>query len=83
MDPFESVKKISIVTIIFGVLTLLLGWSITQIHDYILRLEIGEAALVFLALFFYSLLSDKMTETEEKIRIIASARKRKTAKLVP
>ena len=83
MSPFETIRKISIVTIIFGVMTLLLSWSITQVSDYILRLEIGEAALVFLILFFYSLLMDKIAEIEEKIKIISSRRKGPSSKLVP
>ena len=82
MNPFESVKKISISTIIFGVLTLLIGWSVTQIHDVILRLEIGVIALVFLVLFFYSLVMDRISQMEEKM-IILSGKRERSEKLVP
>jgi len=82
MDPFEAVKKISISTIIFGVLTLLIGWSVTQVSDYILRLEIGVIALVFLALFFYSLVMDRISQMEEKM-IILSGKRERSEKLVP
>lgn len=82
MDPFEGVKKISISTIIFGVLTLLIGWSVTQVSDYILRLEIGVIALVFLVLFFYSLVMDRISQMEEKM-IILSGKRERSEKLVP
>lgn len=82
MDPFEGVKKISISTIIFGILTLLIGWSVTQIYDVILRLEIGVIALVFLVLFFYSLVMDRISQMEEKM-IILSGKREQSEKLVP
>lgn len=82
MDPFEGVKKISISTIIFGILTLLIGWSVTQVSDYILRLEIGVIALVFLVLFFYSLVMDRISQMEEKM-IILSGKRERSEKLVP
>lgn len=83
MDPFESVKKISISTIIFGILTLLIGWSVTQIYDPILRLEIGVTALVFLVLFFYSLVMDRISHIEERMNIISQEKRQAKAKLVP
>ncbi len=83
MDPFESVKNISISTIIFGVLTLLIGWSVMQIYDPILRLEIGVTALVFLVLFFYSLLLDRISQIEERMNIISQEKRQAKAKLVP
>jgi len=76
------VSKISIPTIIFGVLVMLLGWLITATSNPIFQLQLGEAALVFLSLFFYSLTMDKMEEIEEKIKIVSAGRK-KPAKLVP
>jgi len=76
------VSKISIPTIIFGVLVMLLGWLITATSNPIFQLQLGEAALVFLPLFFYSLTMDKMEEIEEKIKIVSAGRK-KPAKLVP
>lgn len=82
MNPFEAVKKISISTIIFGILTLLIGWSVTQIYDVILRLEIGVTALVFLVLFFYSLVMDRISQMEEKM-IILSGKRDRSEKLVP
>ncbi len=82
MDPFKTVSKISIPTIIFGVLVMLLGWSITATNNHVFQLQLGEAALVFLSLFFYSLTMDKMEEIEEKIKIVSAGRK-KPAKLVP
>lgn len=82
MNPFEAVKKISISTIIFGILTLLIGWSVTQIYDVILRLEIGVIALVFLVLFFYSLVMDRISQMEEKM-IILSGKRDRSEKLVP
>jgi ABC-type phosphate transport system permease subunit len=82
MDPFKTVSKISIPTIVFGVLVMLLGWSITATSNPVFQLQLGEAALVFLSLFFYSLTMDKMEEIEEKIRIVSAGRK-KPAKLVP
>ncbi len=82
MDPFKTASKISIPTIIFGVLVMLLGWSITATSNPVFQLQLGEAALVFLSLFFYSLTMDKMEEIEEKIKIVSAGRK-KPAKLVP
>jgi len=76
------VSKISIPTIIFGVLVMLLGWLITATSNPLVQLQLGEAALVFLSLFFYSLTMDKTEEIEEKIKIVSSGRK-KPAKLVP
>ena len=82
MDPFKTASKISIPTIIFGVLVMLLGWSITATGNPLVQLQLGEAALVFLSLFFYSLTMDKTEEIEEKIRIVSAGRK-KPARLVP
>ena len=82
MDPFKTVSKVSIPTIIFGVLVMLLGWSITETSNPVFQLQLGEAALVFLSLFFYSLTMDKIEEIEEKIKIVSAGRK-KPAKLVP
>jgi len=61
---------------------MLLGWSITATSNPVFQLQLGEAALVFLSLFFYSLTMDKTEEIEEKIRIVSAGRK-KPAKLVP
>lgn len=83
MDPFKTVSKISISTIIFGVLVLFLGWLITATSNPIFQLQLGEAALVLLSLFFYSLTSDKVDELEEMMKIIAASRRSPKAKLVP
>ena len=82
MDPIKTVSKISITTIIFGVLVMLLGWLITATNNPLFQLQLGEAALIFLSLFFYSLTMDKIEDIEEKIKIVSSGRK-KPAKLVP
>lgn len=83
MDPFKTVSKISIPTIIFGVLVLFLGWLITATGNPLVQLQLGEAALVFLPLFFYSLTSDKVTEIEENMKILAEGKRTSKAKLVP
>jgi len=82
MDPFKTVSKVSIPAIIFGVLVMLLGWLMTTTSNSLVQLQLGEAALVFLSLFFYSLIMNKMEEIEEKIKIVSAGRK-KPAKLVP
>jgi len=83
MNPFEAVKKISISTIMFGILTRLIGWSVTQIYDVILRLEISFIALFFLVLFFYSLLLDRISQIEERMKIISQEKWEAKVKLVP
>ena len=82
MDPFKEVMKISMITILFGLLALAIGWLSVIILDPILMLEMREIAIVLLVLFFYSLTMDKIEEIEEKIKIVSSGRK-KSAKLVP
>ena len=83
MDPFKTTSKISIPTIIFGVLVLILAWLITATSSPLFQLQLGEAALVFLSLFFYSLTSDRIDEMEEIMKIIAENRRSPKAKLVP
>ena len=82
MDLFQTTSRLSVMSIIFGGLTLAIGWLIYVVKDPVNQLALGEAALVFLVLFFYSLAMDKMEEIEEKIKIVSSGRK-KPAKLVP
>lgn len=82
MDPFKEVMKISAITMLFGLLSLTIGWLSAMAFDPILRLELGEIAIVLLVLFFYSLTADKIDEIEEKIKIVSTIRK-KAAKLVP
>jgi len=68
MDPFKTTSKLSIPTLIFGVLTLLLGSSITEVADQVAQLQLSVIALIFLNLFFYSLSSEKTTELEAEIK---------------
>jgi len=68
MDPFKEVMKISMITILFGLLALAIGWLSVIILDPILMLEMREIAIVLLVLFFYSLTMDKVDEIEEKIK---------------
>jgi hypothetical protein len=81
MDPIKEVMKISSITILFGLLALVIGWF-SIIADPIMMFHLREIAIVLLVLFFYSLTMDKIEETEEKIRIVSSRRK-KRANLVP
>ncbi len=80
MDPFRTASKISVPTAVFGVFTLILGWMTGEITDQIAQLQLGEIALVFLALFFFSLLSDRIQEIEEKLSLAGG---KKTAKKKP
>ena len=65
MDPFKTTSKLSVTTIIFGVLTLIFGWLVTETGSRLVQLQLGEIALVFLSLFFYSLVSDRISTIEE------------------
>lgn len=80
MDPFRTASKISVPTAVFGVFTLILGWMAGEISNSIAQLQLGEIALVFLALFFFSLLSDRIQEIEEKLSFIGE---KKTEKKKP
>ena len=82
MDLFQTTSRLSVMSIIFGGLTLALGWLIYVVKDQVAQLALGEAALVFLVLFFYSLVMDKIEEMEEKIKIVSAGRKNQE-KLVP
>jgi uncharacterized membrane protein YfcA len=64
MDIFEKTSKLSVPAMIFGTLTIIFGWLITGSQDPIVQLKLGEIALVFLSLFFYSLLAEKKRELE-------------------
>lgn len=81
MNPFKGIMRISAITILFGLLALSLGW-LSIVADLVSMLQLRQIAIVLLVLFFYSLTMDKIEELEEKIRIVASSRK-KPAKLVP
>jgi putative Mn2+ efflux pump MntP len=82
MDPFKEVMKISAITILFGLLSLVIGWFSVIIIDSFLMIQLREIAIVLLVLFFYSLTMDKVDEIEQKIRIVSSGRK-KRVNLVP
>ncbi len=83
MDPFKAANKLSIPTIIFGVMVLIFGWLMTATSNPIIQLQLGEAALVFLSLFFFSLISDKISAIEERVRILLQGKREAKAKLVP
>ena len=83
MDPFKTVSKMSIPTIFYGAFALALSWLIYMVGNPFLRLQLGEAALVFLSLFFYSLISDKISEIEENMKVLSQGRRETKAKLVP
>lgn len=59
MDLFEKTSKISVPTMIFGMLALVFGWLVTGTQDPIAQLQLGEIALTFLSLFFYALARDE------------------------
>ena len=65
MDPIEKMNKISVSSIIFGVIVLLLAWIITEVSNPLMQLQIGEFALVFLSMFFFSLVNDRLEEMEK------------------
>ena len=82
MDPFKEVIKISAITILFGLLSLVIGWISVIIIDPVLMFQLREIAIVLLILFFYSLTMDKIEDIEQKIRIVSSGKK-KQERLVP
>ena len=82
MDPFKEVMKISAITILFGLLSLVIGWISVIIFDPVLMVQLREIAIVLLVLFFYSLTMGKIEEMEQKIRIVSSGRKKRD-NLVP
>jgi hypothetical protein len=82
MDPFKTASKLSIATIIFGVLALLLGWSITEAAEPVAQFQLSVIALVFLNLFFYALSRDKVAELEEKMAILADGKHERKAKFI-
>jgi hypothetical protein len=74
--------KISAITILFGLLSLVIGWISVIIIDPGLMVQLREIAIVLLILFFYSLTMDKIEEIEQKIKILSSGRRKKES-LVP
>ena len=77
MDLFKEVMKISAITILFGLLSLVIGWISVIIADPVLMFHLREIAIVLLVLFFYSLTMDKIEDIEQKIRIVLSGRKKR------
>lgn len=67
MNIFHSTQKLSLETSIFGVMVLIIAALLTMVHNFFIRMELSFVALVFLNLFFYSLLQDKLRELERKI----------------
>jgi hypothetical protein len=81
MDPLKETMKISSITILFGLLSVVIGWF-SIVAEPALMIQLREIAIVLLVLFFYSLLMDKIDEIEEQIKIISSGRKNRS-NLVP
>ena len=50
MDPFKEVMKISSITIIFGLLSLIIGWFSVIIIDPVMKFHLREIAIVLLVL---------------------------------
>ena len=82
MDPFKDVMKISAITILFGLLSLVIGWISVVIIEPVLMFQLREIAVILLVLFFYSLTMDKIEDIEQKIRIVLSGKKKRD-NLVP
>lgn len=72
MDPFLEARKLSVPAIVFGALALSLGWLIYVAADPLIRLMLGETALVFLVLFFYELVTDRIEDLEQKIEMLST-----------
>lgn len=64
MDVFKEVNKISVLTAVLSVLTIVTGFIATQMEDPITRVEVMIMAVVFLVLFFHSLSRDKISQLE-------------------
>ena len=67
MNIFHSTQKLSLEASVFGVMVLIIAALLTMVHDFFIRMELSFVALVFLNLFFYSLLQDKLRELERKM----------------
>ena len=66
MEMVRMVSRMSIPSIIFGFMTMLLAGFITEVSDPVVQLQIGETALLFLNLFFYSLNSERISTLENR-----------------
>ena len=67
MNIFHSTQKMGFASSVFGVVILIIAALLTMVHDFFIRMELSFVALVFLNLFFYSLLQDKLRELERKM----------------
>ena len=56
----------SAATVIFASVVLILAALITRMQCLLIQIELSMVALIFLNLFFYSLIMDKISELEEK-----------------
>ena len=83
MDPFQTVNRLSIPSMVFGAATLVLAWLIMATSEPILQLQIGEVAVVTLSLFFYSLASDRISMVEENMKILFQGKSQAKDRLVP
>jgi hypothetical protein len=63
---FKRVSRISISTAVFAVMTLLVGYLSTLTDDLFVKIEIQLIALIFLVLFFYSLLKDQLMSGKDE-----------------
>jgi len=59
-------EKISTTTLVFASIVLILAALITRIQCLLIQIELSLVALVFLNLFFYSLIMDKIAEIERE-----------------
>ena len=66
MEMVRMVSRMSIPSIVFGFMTMLLAGFITEVSDPVVQLQIGEIALLFLNLFFYSLNSERISTLENR-----------------
>lgn len=66
INPFKALNKMSTATVVFGSIVLFLAALMTEIHCLLIQIELGMTALVFLNLFFYSLIMDKISEIEKR-----------------
>jgi len=67
LNIFHSTQKLGLEASVFGVMVLIIAALLIMVHDFFIRMELSFVALVFLNLFFYSLLQDKLRELERKM----------------
>lgn len=59
--------KINEVTVVFGLLSLLIGW-LSLFSDLLGMIQLRQIAIVLLILFFYSLTSDEISALEMRMK---------------